>query len=279
MKEADFTLIPYGGLGNRINAICSAIVYCRENNKSLRIIWFKDQGLNCAAKDLFSLSQQLINISIKEASFCDYILRDRPRMKNIWIPAFFQAFLYDRRIYEKEAASVFSKKEKADFGPLEKYRHIYMVSYSRLWTSPDMWNYLIPTPGVIEHVDSIISNFGKNTIGIHIRRSDNIVSIGQSPTNLFIQKMNYEIQNDPEVRFYLATDSLSEKKDLIEKFGDRIITSANKTNRNTKEGIIEAYIEMLTLSHTRKIYGSAQSSFSELAHLFSGNEFEIIKTK
>lgn len=34
--EADFTLVPFGGLGNRMYAICSAIAYCQKNKKSLK---------------------------------------------------------------------------------------------------------------------------------------------------------------------------------------------------------------------------------------------------
>lgn len=277
MKEADFTLVPYGGLGNRINAVCSAIVFCRQHNKSLRIIWFRDQGLNCPSTDLFSLSDRLKNVTINEATPCDHILRDRPRKKNFWIPLIFQWFMYDRRIYKNEAADVFYKR-KPDFGKLEKYNHVFMTSYSRLWTSPDMWSFIIPNEEIRKKAKEMAGNFGKNTVGLHIRRLDHSISINQSTTELFIEKMEEEIKKDNNVRFFLTSDSLNEKKRLIELFGNRIITSMTEVKRNTRDGILEAYTEMLALSYTRKIYGSAQSSFSELAHLFSGNEFEVLKT-
>ena len=277
MKEADFTLVPYGGLGNRINAICSAIVFCMQHNKSLRIIWFKDKGLNCPAGELFCISPQLKNISIKEATLPDYIMRDRPRKKNLWIPSVFQSFLFDRRIYDKEAAEVYSEKKKADFGHLENYKHIFMASYSKLWTSPDMWRHIIPDKSITTKAEETAKLFNSNTIGLHIRRSDNITAIDKSPTELFIKKIKEEITLDNNALFFLASDSLYEKKRLKDLFGDRIITSMNKTYRNTKEGIVDAFSEMLILSRTRKIYGSVQSSFSELAHLISGNEFEILK--
>jgi hypothetical protein len=277
MNRGDFTLVPYGGLGNRINAICSAIVFCQEHSKSLRIIWFRDQGLNCPSEDLFSLSPMLKDVTIREATFSDYIMRDRPRKRNLWIPLIFQPFLFDRRIYDKEASEVFSQKTKPNFGSLEKYKHVFMAGYSKLWISPDMWSYIIPNKDIISKVDKVTSEFGDSTIGLHIRRSDNIIAINQSPTQLFIEKMEQEIELNKDVRFYLASDSTNEKKKLKELFGDKIITLENDTNRNTKKGIIDAFTEILILSRTKKIYGSAQSSFSELAHLFSGNEFEILK--
>ena len=277
MKRADFTLVPYGGLGNRINAICSAIVFCRKNNKSLQIIWFRDQGLNCPSEELFTLSPKLKNVAIKEVTLSDYIMRDRPRKKNLWIPLVIQSFLFDRRIYDKEATEVFSKKIKPDFGSLENYKHIFMASYSKLWTSPDMWSYIIPNKDIVAKADNITSGFGNSTIGLHIRRSDNIIATNQSPTELFIEKMEQEIELDKGVQFYLASDSIDEKMKLKGLFGDKIITLENDANRDTKEGIIDAFTEILILSCTKKIYGSAQSSFSELAHSLSGNEFEILK--
>lgn len=74
--EADFTLVPFGGLGNRMYAICSAIAYCQKNKKSLKIIWFRDHNLNCSVSDLFTISAEMEFVDLKDASLMDLILRD-----------------------------------------------------------------------------------------------------------------------------------------------------------------------------------------------------------
>lgn len=279
--EADFTLVPFGGLGNRIYAICSAIAYCQENKKSLKILWFKDHNLNCPVSDLFSINAESESINLVDASLMDLILRDNPRRRNFWIPKFFQRFLFDRRIYVPEVYDVVSIHKKNDFGDLEKFNHVFMVSYWYFYKTPDMWKVITINPKIDARVDELIEkckSHSNRVVGVHIRRTDNTYSIEESPTELFIYKMEKEVEiNKGNVRFYLASDSLDVKKELVNRFGNLIITSMEPTSRNNKKGIIDAFVELNVLSRTDKIYASSKSSFSELANYLSNNEFEIVK--
>lgn len=278
--EADFTLVPIGGLGNRINAICSAIVYCQQNKKSLKILWFKDHNLNCSIEELFSIDPHLKDVEIKDASFFDFIFRDNPRRRNFWIPKFFQKFLFDRRIYDDEVYQVVSSRVKLDFGLLDVYNHIFLVSYWRFWESPDMWTSLIFKPQINEQVDCVLKEISTDRfVGIHVRRTDHTYSIKESPIELFFEKMDAEITKYKNVVFYLASDSMEEKIKFKEKYGDRIVTFMQPTSRNNKKGIVDAFVEMVVLSKTDKIYASSKSSFSEVAHFFSNNEFEELIMK
>lgn len=277
--EADFTLVPFGGLGNRLYAICSAITYCRDTNRSLKILWFKDHNLNCPVTELFSVRPDYGHVQLVDGGWTDLILRDNPRRRNFWIPKFFQRFLFDRRIYVDEVYRVASIHTQPDYGPLESFKHIFMVSYWYFHTTPDMWQSIVIDPRIEARVREVTGGFtAPRTVGVHIRRTDNTFSIQESPTELFIRRMEDEIERyRGEVAFYLASDSLEVKKELIDRFGDRIITSMKPTSRNNKEGIIDGFVEMNVLSRTDKIYASSRSSFSELAHYFSGNDFEIVK--
>ena len=278
--EADFTLVPIGGLGNRINAICSAITYCNNKNKTLKILWFKDHGLNCSIDELMSIDPRFTNVKMFDARFSDFILRANPRKKNFWIPKLFQYFLFDRRIYLKEFYNVVSVHKKPDFGDIDTKKHIFMVGYWRFYEKPDMWKSIVIAPSIIQKVTEITKSFNdyKRIVGIHIRRTDNTDSIRNSPTDLFVKKIHEEIDMYKEiVRFYLASDSLEEKNKIVGQFGNQlIITSLEQTSRNNKEGIINAFVEMNVLSQTHKIYASFNSSFSEIAHLLSDNEFETL---
>lgn len=277
--KADFTLVPIGGLGNRIYAICSAIVYCTQQNKSLEIIWFKDHGCNCPVKELFSINPELKNVTLRGATLADHIFRDNPRRRNFWVPAFFQRFNYDRRIYTEEACDVMSYYKKPDFGNIDIYKHIFMVSHYKFWESPEMWKSIVINKEIDTMSNEIINKLRTHRkIGIHIRRTDNIFSVKESPTGLFIEKIKEEIQSaDGDVSFYLASDSLEIKREFKQLFNDRIIMSAHESSRDNKQGIIEAFVELITLSKTKKIYASYNSSFSELAHFLGNNDFEILK--
>ena len=277
--EADFTLVPHGGLGNRLNAMCSVISYCKQQHKSLKILWFKDHNLNCPVSELMSLNPALTNVQLCDAGVTDLLFRDNPRRRNFWIPKFFQYFLYDRRIYLDEIYQVITSCVKPDFGDIDTYKHIFMVSYGKFWEDPEMWKSIVIAPQITQKVDEIVKRWKEyqRIVGIHIRRTDNIDAIRKSPTELFAQKIQEEIDLYKEgVCFYVASDSLEEKNQLIAKFGNQIITSLKQTSRNNKGGIIDAFVDMNVLSKTNKIYASFYSSFSETAHFLSNNEFEVL---
>ena len=111
----------------------------------------------------------------------------------------------------------------------------------------------------------------------HIRRTDNLASIRQSPIELFYQKLDEKIKEDGKVAIYLATDSEEVKREMKERYGDRIFCSGKKADRGSLEGIREGITDMYTLARTQKIYGSFQSSFSDMAAQIGGVPLEILK--
>ncbi len=64
---------------------------------------------------------------------------------------------------------------------------------------------------------------------------------------------------------YLATDSEEVKREMKERYGYRNTCSGKKAYRGSLEGIREGITDMYTLARTQKIYGSFQSSFSDMA--------------
>ena len=112
---------------------------------------------------------------------------------------------------------------------------------------------------------------------LHIRRTDNLASIRQSPIELFYQKLDEKIKEDGKVAIYLATDSEEVKREMKERYGDRIFCSGKKADRGSLEGIREGITDMYTLARTQKIYGSFQSSFSDMAAQIGGVPLEILK--
>lgn len=272
-----FTLVPVGGLGNRLQAICSAIVYCQGKGRSLQILWFKDKGLNCSYDKLFHLNPNLSDVVIKNADLMDHVLRDNPRKKNFWIPKFFEKLIFDKCIYYWDGFSV--KKTTPPYDDqLSDYKNIYMVSCGPYWMRDDMWQNIVLSDEIEERVNRITAGFGQNTVGIHVRRTDNWNTMKYSPTELFIDAMEKEIARDGDVCFFLASDSLAEKTRLKEMYGDRIITSFKETRRDCEDGIMDAFTEMNVLSRTRCLY-AGDSSFAYMASKLSGIDYNMISNK
>ena len=55
-NNKELTLVPIGGLGNRMLAITSAINYCLRKDFNLKIVWFRDWGMGANFHDLFNIS-------------------------------------------------------------------------------------------------------------------------------------------------------------------------------------------------------------------------------
>jgi len=270
-----FTLIPVGGLGNRFEAISSILYFCREKGRNLEIIWFKDPGLNCDFDKLFYIDSQIENVTIRNAKVSDFVLRDNPRKRNLWIPRLFENAIYDRNIYYWNDDLKVLDETPSNDNQLDSFRHIYFVTCGVYWKTNDMYKWIRPIKEVEKRVQEVTSLFPNNIIGIHIRRTDNWNTMKYSPTNLFAEAMDKEIKNDKNVRFFLASDSMEEKIHFVNLYGDRIITSMKDVNRNTEEGIINAFIEINILSRTKKLY-AGDSSFARVSASLSGIEMKLL---
>jgi hypothetical protein len=147
---------------------------------------------------------------------------------------------------------------------------LIIESFSRFYPHTSVFSDFKPTKEIAKRVNERIVGFDEHVVGVHIRRTDNKKSVARSPDEAFIAQMRVELENDPEVRFYLATDSAEVKQKFAKIFGDKIITTQFFTTRTTVEGVQEALVELYALAATRKILGSYWSSYSTTAAELSG---------
>ena len=76
---------------------------------------------------------------------------------------------------------------------------------------------------------------------------------------------------------YLATDSEEVKREMKERYGDRIFCSGKKADRGSFGGNKGGYHGYVHIGSYTKIYGSFQSSFSDMAAQIGGVPLEILK--
>ena len=248
-----------------MRAVDALIGLMRDTDIKASVIWFQDNGLNCSFEQLFH-PLDIPRLTWRNARPADYILHDRPRKKNFFIPKFFEGIRFNSCLHEDEVTQRFFAH--FDFRAwVQSHRRCYLSACFQFYPG-DLQNpfaSFVPVPALQEQIDERCLDFSDYTVGIHIRRTDNVVSIRESPTELFIRRMQEEIQHHPDVRFYVASDSVQEKRTLSGIFGDRIITASQPVSRSTVEGMQDAVVELYTLSRTQKIIGSHYSSFSEIA--------------
>ena len=269
------SIAPIGGLGNRMLAISSFLSYCKKMNYRLRILWIPDKGLLCPLPDLFDFSER-DDVEIKEITGWRRLLFDYPRKSVLWLSPISHYFLFAKRIYLKEYYSFWDIQNPAEelTQRIEKADSVYIVACRNLFEEKKM-NLPTISDNVKKELQTIISEFTPDTVGIHIRRTDNIQSISSSPLSLYVEKMNEELKKNPKTMFYVASDSLDEKEKLKELFPDKIITSATEVRRDSKSGIIFALAEMYALAKTSKIYGSQYSTFAIVAGKIHPTEIHL----
>jgi hypothetical protein len=270
------TVKPFAGLANRLRALDSVMAIAAHDNRKVKLIWNKNIECNCSFTDLFTIPE---NVELKEIAtrFQDNGRVDKTKRKifkliGITIPTGYQKVMYDHHIIE-------AKNSGFDWKEILQYKSVWFNSTTRFYGNGKPFSYLKPSKEIESRIASITANFDDNCIGVHIRRSDNIKAIQMSPTQLFIDKINEEIAKNEKTKVFLATDSPEEEQKLKGIFGERIITTTKVLDRNNPEGIKGALIDMLCLSHTRFIYGSYWSSFSETAAEFGGIDLKILTTE
>jgi hypothetical protein len=278
--QPTITLIPYGGLANRMKAIESVLHLIDNTSLQATAIWFKDNGLNCRFDDLFC-PIKTDRFKLREAAASDYLLYDRPRKKNAYLPAVFQQMQFDGRLRDDEVTQLLYKQ--FDFRQWAlSHRKSYISACVLFYENHrrKLFDAFVPLPALQARIDHICESFTSHTVGIHIRRTDNVEAINGSPTELFVQRMREELQLYPETKFYVASDSRLEKNRMITAFGDRIIVLSDvDTSRNSVRGMQDALVELYVLSRTNKIFGSHQSSYSETAAQIGNIPYEKIFRK
>ena len=141
----------------------------------------------------------------------------------------------------------------------------------------DDYKLFLPTSELQNEIDAVTKRFSKNTIGIHIRSTDNEESKKKSPFRIFCNRIEEEIKLNGEVRFFLSTDNAEYQKILLEKFGHpRILFHEKEFRRDVTKGIKDAVIDIFCLSVTSKIYGSYFSSFSYVAGRIGNTPVEVL---
>lgn len=117
-------------------------------------------------------------------------------------------------------------------------------------------------------------------IGIHIRRGDHDTCRKINKTDEFYKIIDEEIKTNSQVSLVLATDSIEEEKNMITRYGDRVVTQGQKElDRNKEKGIQASIIDLLLLSKCKYIIGSEGSMYSLFAAKLGGIELKYAHEK
>ena len=182
---------------------------------------------------------------------------------------------------------------------LLSFRKIGLSVYELLRYRYDI-SWLKPRPQIASRITELKQQFTPNTVGVHLRGTD--FQLRNPPVNKIIARMRAEIDLDPDVKFFFASDGDKRGEAITTLFKDRLIEFKNRfiepergtivteqTGRaateqmieNTERGTIlgqqDAIVDLFGLAATSRIIGSGYSSFGRLAALI-GNK-PLLRTK
>lgn len=260
---------PVNGLCNRMRALDSAIALADLLDQPLRVVWCCNQHLNCRYDELFEVPEKIDRMT--QVGFS-------------WSAQFIEK--WSRKV-RKRAADYFADTDDCndlmhqhyDFGQLCDNKYIYLRAWCRFYSPcrPSFYHQFVPVEPLRKVIDSYRQS--DNMVGVHIRRSDNKHSIEGSPTSVFIEKMCEEAGLSKDVKFFLATDSPDEERQLEGLFPGRIVTHRKASlDRNDPRAIKDALIDLYSLSNCRKLIGSCWSSFTDTAWQLRGIGRVIVNT-
>lgn len=276
MTNNSITLVPAGGLGNRMKAIAAAVSLAERCGGSLQVKWFQDWGLGCRFDQLFQPIPKA-NVSVSEASLLDACWADRPRKRNLYLPLLPQWLLFDRRMDEITATK--NMQSGFDFAAWAAHRRVWIASnvYFMAEDPPKAAFALFrPIAGLQTRVDGMANAIGRNAVGVHIRRTDNDRAIAFSPTEAFVARMRMEAA---DTHFYVATDDENVKLQLRRDFPHRVHTLPRKAERGSLQGMEDAVVELYTLARCRRILGSSCSTYSMTAASIGDIPLETIERR
>ena len=237
------TLEVVAGMANRIRSLISGICLAEDLDLNLHVIWSaNDPACMIPFQELFDVSSL-------------------PR----WVRV-------DMGPLEGKSVEILSP------GDLETYlatssRPLQIRSYGHFYQKdPARW---------LKHLRALrpAETFPETTfldaVGVHIRRGDHTKAKTFSTMDAFLMAMR-SLPDD--TYFVVATDSLAEKTRLLEEFGSkRLWFPAASLSRMTRIGMKSALADFIALSKCKKILGSFDSSFSQIAALYGDVPLEVVK--
>jgi hypothetical protein len=125
--------------------------------------------------------------------------------------------------------------------------------------------------------DFINKNFGKKTIGLHIRRTDDVHAAKRwgnySSDELFHKIIKDELDKNSETKFYLSTDNDETQNIFKESYPKNIIyyKKIDKSDNLRQTLLKDAGVDLYLLSRCHHVEGSFHSTFTRIAVLLNLN--------
>jgi hypothetical protein len=249
-----------GGLVNKMMAYLSCKVISRYMNRDLYIYWHPHLGGLC--ESLLILFKDNECFSIDKEQYKAYI--DEGDGDNIYDKEEFVSIEDIDAINDKENIIIkrFMLGMMPKFIPENHYKDLRTAAWKNLEIDKKILN--------------LVPKISPNSITLHIRKHHKYINI---PIETYDKIIKEELDKDKSVKFFIASDNIEDKQYLITKYPENCFSNTINSYWISKgdEGVEDAFIDLLTINKTKKIYTPRESSFSFIAHKCLNIETVFIK--
>ncbi len=255
-----------------MRSTAAAVALARAARRRLRVVWYVDRELGAGFDELFAPLSRVGDVDVRirngrRGGLSEKLLAHelhpgtRGRAALEWI----RRRRFDLRLSEAEVR-VGGVHGDGLRERVREARSVMLRSYEKFYPVDDgALDIFEPVPELRAAIDRVAAVFDANTIGVHVRRGDNLRSIERSPVAAFIAAMRAEVELRPATRFFVASDSPEVVDRLGGEFPDRVLSRPRDVARDRVAGVRDAVVDLYCLSRTARVLGSYWSSFSHTA--------------
>ncbi|MDE7238219.1 MAG: hypothetical protein K2N41_00720 [Lachnospiraceae bacterium] len=277
-QKNEFWVEPLAGLGNRMQVLASAHFLAEKYHKRLCILWNNNSDLAADFEDIF---ETVPDAKVIPVTTDGYHTKPLLRMKSERLrKKLSSACSFVTEVDRWEGMTPKEIFQMVDEG-CRNADDIYLKSWKPFTPVYEdgkiTLEFLKPSGKVRQRGKDLFDRIGVDTVGVHIRRTDHVEAIADSPVAAFIEEMQKESERDGTCRFFVATDDSGVEQELFQRFGKRGFFKGNKSwGRDHADGILDACVDLWALSKCRKILGSKGSTFGMIAAKLGSKELKIV---
>ena len=272
---------PNAGLGNCLIPLGNVLHLAAELNYRPVVFWIPDRSVGGASfGDLFETANlpfelvegfeaEMTQLALTGSSF-----PSRNPFKKIvfWLSRSLVPS-QDRKgdilqIRTREAALKFREKAALSLDTGRGYA-VFSDAYFRYGCD---LSWLKPAPQLNPRIVELKKRFAPDTVGVHLRGTDHLrgterIDKKYPPIEKMITRMRAEVELNPDVKFFFASDGDEREEEIVTLFEDRLIRFPERAPRKTVQGQQDAVEDLFGLAATSRIIGTKRSSFGTLAAL------------
>ena len=280
---------PNAGLGNCLIPMGCALNLAAELNYRPVVFWIPNRNLGRAnfgdlfetANLPFELVESLETIIMRHVLYNGFYLNIKPLGRMGF--RLFRTLILSLSQYRKSV-----RLEHGTGAGLAKFRdrsaldldsgRRYVILTNRHFRYGCDLGWLKPAPQLTSRIVELKKRFAPDMVGVHMRLTDssNHTVPGVSVEKM-IARMRAEMELNPDVKFFFASDGDKKEEALVTLFGDRLIRLPERASRFTLAGQEDAVVDLFGLAATSRIIGMRHSTFSTLAALIGNKPLLRIK--